>query len=201
FPVLVQGSSIWPGQWYFRRLRTIAVEGPMPPDAAIRQLPVLVLDEYLDDPAARKGSATLRYPWLLSDYVVRRVPFREWWRQEKLLETTARLADIWMALVPAQYRAVVPLTDSTGRPTGWIGDRDRLPNMTVEEEIRASKAVWRAVCDYLVYRRDFDPYRAAYPSRDHQSVLLCVKKDLHKKWLTQGGRHLPARTRFVRGPQ
>jgi len=190
FPLILQGDSLWPGQWYFRRWQAMR-PGPIVPNA-----PIIVVDEYLD-PLHRDVHALSRYPWLLQTHVVRRVPFREWWHQEMLLPTVARLSDIWMALVPKQYRNA-PVSDAYGRPIGLIGDREGLPNMTIADEITASQHAWRDVYDYLVYRRDFDPYRSPYPTRNYMSVLLCVEKNLYKQWTHLGGRHQPARSRFVR---
>jgi uncharacterized protein (TIGR03663 family) len=190
FPLTLTGDSLWPGQWYFRRWQMMRA-GPLAPKS-----PIIILDEYLD-PLHRDVPALSKCPWLLDDYVVRRVPFREWWHQEPLMATFGRLFDIWMALVPKQYRRGL-VTDAQGRPVGLFGDRGRLPGMTIEDEIAAGKAAWRDIYDYLVYRWDFDPYRSPYRTRDCMSVLLCVQKDLYKKWLHLGGRHLPARTRFVR---
>ena len=191
FPLVVAGTSLWPAQWYFRRWRMMQQEGPI-----VAASPIIILDEYLD-PNHREAAALSKYPWLLRTHVVRRVPFREWWHQESLMATFGRLADIWMALVPRQYRRG-PVTDARGRPVGLVADADGLRAMTVEDEIRASEAAWRAIYDYLVYRRNFDPYRSPYPTRAYMSVLFCVQKDLYTKWSRLGGRHLPARSRFVR---
>ena len=190
FPLIVDGASLWPAQWHFRRWRMMR-SGPVLP-----QMPIVILDEYLD-PNHRESPALWKYPWLLQTHMVRRVPFREWWHQEPLIATFRRLFDIWMVLAPKQYRRAV-VTDSLGRTVGLVGDRDGLPDMTVEMEIRASCEAWRSIYDYLVYRRDFDPYRTPYRTRDHMAVLFCVEKNLYKKWSQQGGRHLPARSRFVR---
>ena len=190
FPLVVEGDSLWPAQWYFRHWRMMR-SGPILPAS-----PIIILDEYLD-PNHREDQALAKYPWLLQTHVVRRVPFREWWHQEPLLATFRRLFDIWMVLVPKQYRGAT-ITDAHGRPLGWIGDCAGLRNMTIEDEIRASRQAWRDICDYLVYRLDFDPYRTPYPTRSHMAVLFCVEKNLYKKWTTLGGRHLPARARFVR---
>ena len=189
FPLTLAGDSLWPGQWYFRRWQMMRV-GPVAPKP-----PIIILDEYLDE-LHRDVPALSKYPWLLDGYVVRRVPFREWWHQEPLMASIGRLFDIWMALVPKQYRSGL-VTDGEGRARGLLGDRGRLAGMTIEDKIAASKAAWRDIYDYLVYRRDFDPYRSPYRTRDHMSVLLCVEKDLYRKWLGLGGRHLPARSRFV----
>lgn len=190
FPLTIEGSSLWPAQWYFRRWRMMR-QGPILPT-----LPIIILDEYLD-PNHRETAALAKYPWLLQTHVVRRVPFREWWHQEPLMTTFGRLFDIWMALVPRQYRRGA-IYDPYGRPVGLISDRDGLRQMTIEDEIRASKQAWRSIYDYLVYRRDFDPYRTPYPTRAYMSVLFCVEKNLYKKWSHLGGRHQPAHSRFVR---
>jgi uncharacterized protein (TIGR03663 family) len=190
FPLIVEGDSLWPAQWYFRRWQTMR-SGPISPAA-----PIVVLDEYLD-PNHREAPALTRYPWLLQTHAVRRVPFREWWHQEPLMATFGRLFDIWLALVPKQYRRA-RLTDPSGQTTGLVADRDGLRGMTIADEVRASEAAWRAIYDYLVYRRDFDPYKSPYPTRAYMSVLFCVQKDLYKKWTRLGGRHSAARSRFVR---
>ncbi len=190
FPLILAGDSIWPGQWDFRRWSQMRT-GPATP-----QSPIVILDEYLD-PLHRDVRALGQYPWLLESHVVRRVPFREWWRQDMLLSHVARLTDLWLALVPKQYR-FGSLTDAYGRAVGWVGDWADLPNLTIEEGLRASLAAWRDVFDYLIFRRDFDPWRAHYPARDHIAVLLCVRKDLYRQWSALGGRHEPSRSRFVR---
>ncbi|MCX8036287.1 MAG: TIGR03663 family protein [Candidatus Sumerlaeia bacterium] len=190
FPLILAGDSIWPGQWYFRRWSQMRT-GPATP-----QSPILILNEYLD-PLHREVRTLRQYPWLRESHIVRRVPFREWWRQDMLLWHVARMTDIWLALVPKQYRAG-SLTDAYGRAVGWVGDWAGLPDMTIAEGLRASLAAWRDVFDYLVFRRDFDPWRAHYPARDHIAVLLCVRKDLYRQWSQLGGRHEASRSRFVR---
>lgn len=207
FPIFVAGHSIWPAVWYLRRWNLQRPKDPpeggdvndpslLPPEAALRPAPLFVLDEYLD-PQNNKEHALSRYPGLTRTHVIRRVPFREWWHQEELFVTFTRLFDIWIALVPKQYR-VAPLTDADGRPVGWIGDRGGLPDMTIADAVEASRRAWRVIYDYLVYRHDFDPYRSPYPTRDHMAVLLFVRKDIYKKWTRLGGRHHPGRSRFVR---
>jgi len=196
FPVFVEGASQWPAEWYFRRFLLIRPQKTLPPPATLRRLPILVFDEYLDR-EHRKEPALARWPWLLETHVVRRVPFREWWHQRPLQVTVRRLPYIWMALVPKQYRRA-RITDALGRPTGPVGDPGGLSDMTVADEIGASRRAWRCLLDYWIFRWDFDPYRSPYRTRDYMAVLFCVRKDFCRKWLRAGGRFHPSRARRVR---
>jgi uncharacterized protein (TIGR03663 family) len=193
FPILIEGDSIWPGQWYFRRF-LVAHSSPVPGRVPI----VFVCDEYID-PDHRTLPALAQWPWLAQTHVVRRVPFREWWHQELLLAECGRLLDIWMALVPKQYRTM-PVTDAGGEAVVFFGDRARLPNMTVADEVRASREAWRKILAYAIFRRDFDPYRSPYPTRDHLAVLYGVRKDIYAQWLAGGGRWQTLRSHLVTAP-
>ena len=193
FPVVVAGDALWPSQWYFRRLGFVY---SAPTNSRI---PVFICDEYLD-PNHRERHALQQWPWLVQSHYIWRVPFREWWHQAPQWIVVRRLFDIWMALVPEAYRQA-RVTDARGRPVVWIGDGGRLPNMTVAEKIAASRHAWRSVFDYILFRRDFDPYRFHYATRDHMAVLYCVRKDLYKAWLAKGGgRALPRRRRIESPP-
>lgn len=198
-PRIVANTDAWPSQWYFRRARLVQGAAPGP------GLPFFIIDEYTD-PNDAKTHILNRLPWLLRTHVVRRVPFREWWRQDTkyngrtaslYMPTIDRLFQIWLALVPKQYRRA-PLTDGRGNAVAWVGDPAGLPQMTVDRAVEASKRAWRCAYDYFVYRRDFDPYGFAYSSRADVAVYFCIRKDLYRKWLADGGRPEANRTRFVR---
>jgi len=173
--ILLHGKCEWPALWY---LRDCSVSDAGEPTS---QTVIFICDEKIEV-NGHPQLALKRWPWIVRTHFVRRVAFRKWWRQKPLTATVARMLDVWMILLPKRYRSL-RVTDAKGRPIRFGGDRDDLPNMTVEETIRASLYAWRSVLEYLLYRKEFDAYRPRYPAWGQLTVLYCVRKDIFLKWL------------------
>lgn len=88
------------------------------------------------------------------NYTIARYGVIRWWVTGRL--DVKRLADIWKVVVPKQY--------TRGKELGT--------------DIDNSKAEWKKIRDYLLYRKIYEAHDARFPSINAPDMAFCVRKNL-----------------------
>jgi uncharacterized protein (TIGR03663 family) len=98
--------------------------------------------------------AAMKIDNLKDNYHISKYVVIQWWVTGRI--DIKRLANIWKVLIPKQY--------TRGKDLGT--------------DIDNSKAEWRKIKDYLLYRKIYEAHDARFPSISAPEMAFCVRKNL-----------------------